>query len=135
MSGPTDSFLERLASRTTSRENVSVTPAKPELPQYESVQRYAKALDELPPEERDRRLHTLREFAEFVGRDPDQMVEEIYNRETRKYRKRGFYSDNAKAFAAQLGGPQHLQLARSNVIRSFFIANGYRLPPERPDWM
>jgi hypothetical protein len=63
------------------------------------------------------------------------MGEEIFNKETRKYRKRGFYSDNAKAFAAERGGPHHVQLQRSNIIRSFFIANGYRLPPERPDWM
>jgi LPPG:FO 2-phospho-L-lactate transferase len=55
-------------------------------------------------------------------------VAEIYNRETRKYRKRGCCSDNAKAFAAQREGAEHQRLARSNVIRAFFIANGFRLP-------
>ncbi len=108
----------------------------PEFVEYETVKRYADSLDDLTEEERGERLATLEAFADYVGHTPDEMVEKIFNKETRKYRKRGFYSDNAKAFAAeQVDGPQHLQLACSNVIRSFFIANGYRLPPEQPDWM
>lgn len=69
------------------------------------MQRYAKTLDDLDSSERDRRLATLEAFARYVDRTPDRMVEEIYNRETRKYRKRGFYSDNAKAFASEQEGP------------------------------
>lgn len=107
----------------------------PEFLAYETVKRYADSLDDLTEKERGERLATLEAFAAYVDRTPDEMVEEIYNKETRKYRKRGFYSDNAKAFAAQIDGPRHVQLKCSNVIRSFFIANGYRLPPERPDWM
>jgi uncharacterized iron-regulated membrane protein len=101
----------------------------------ETVARYAKSLDDLAPADRDRRLQTLADFAAYVQRDPDQMIAEVFNQETRKYRKRGFYSDKAKQFAATFDEPRNAQLQRSNIIRAFFIANGRRLLPERPDWM
>ncbi|MCA1719192.1 MAG: hypothetical protein LC781_21000 [Actinobacteria bacterium] len=135
MSAPTDRFLEELARRSRPPRMDIPDTCTPEFLEYETVKRYADSLDDLTEKERGERLATLEAFAAYVDRTPDEMVEEIYNRETRKYRKRGFYSDNAKAFAAQIDGPQHVQLACSNVIRSFFIANGYRLPPEQPDWM
>jgi hypothetical protein len=102
---------------------------------YETVGRYAGSLADLTGPERETRLRTLHAFAVFVERTPDQMVEEIYNKETRKYRKRGFYTERIKAFQEQLDGGPHRQLAQANVIRSFFIANGFRIPPERPAWM
>ena len=108
----------------------------PEFMEYETVQRYADSLgDDLTEKERGERLVVLEEFSTYVGDTPDEMVEKIFNKETRKYRKRGHYSDNAKAFAAETDAPKSVQLQRSNIIRAFFIANGYRLPPERPDWM
>ena len=108
----------------------------PEFFQYETVKRYAGTLgDDLTEKERNQRIAVLEGFSKYVGDTPDEMVEKIFNKETGKYRKRGYYSDNAKEFAAQNDEPQSVQLQRSNVIRAFFIANGYRLPPERPDWM
>jgi hypothetical protein len=100
-----------------------------------SVARYAASLDDLPPADRERRLQTIADFAAFVDRDPDQMIEEVFDEETRKYRKRGFYSDKATEYAASFDEPSNAQLQRSNVIRAFFIANGRRLLPEQPDWM
>ncbi|MEU3714150.1 hypothetical protein [Streptomyces catenulae] len=100
-----------------------------------TVQRYAAQLSDLDTKDRDARLNTVAEFAEFVGRTPDEMIAEIFNEETRKYRKRGFYSDRVKEFSAAFDGPRNRQLARGNVIRSFFIANGRRIPPEQPDWI
>jgi len=44
-----------------------------------TVARYAKALDDLPPADRDRRLQTLADFAGYVERDPDLMVAEIFD--------------------------------------------------------
>lgn len=108
---------------------------EPTFHELTTVRRYAQSLNDLGPKERENRLATLLEFAEFVGRSPDEMVVEIFNEATRKYRKRGFYSDRVKEFSALLDGPRHLQLARGNVIRSFFIANGRRIPPEQPDWL
>jgi hypothetical protein len=108
----------------------------PEFLEYETGKRYADTLgDDLTEKVRDERLAMLEAFADYVEDTPDEMVEKIFNKETRKYRKRGHSSDNAKAFAAEQGGSESLQLRRSNVIRAFFIANGYRLPPERPSWM
>lgn len=101
----------------------------------QTVARYATSLSDLTPAERDHRLNTLAEFAKFVDRDPDQMIAEVFNEETRKYRKRGFYSEKAKEFAATFDESRNAQLQRSNIIRAFFIANGRRLLPERPDWM
>ncbi|HEX6359601.1 hypothetical protein [Actinophytocola sp.] len=101
-----------------------------------TVRRYAESLDEdLTPAERDERLGILVQFAEFVDRSPDQMVEEIFDTETRKYRKRGFYAKKIKEFSAQLDVPRTRQVACGNVIRAFFIANGRRVPPEMPDWL
>ena len=100
-----------------------------------TIARYAKSLDDMSQAERDRRLLVLSEFAVYVERDPEFMVSEIFDEETRKYRKRGFYTEKAKAFAAEFDGPRNAQLWRSNVIRAFFSANGRRLLPEQPDWM
>lgn len=100
-----------------------------------TVARYARSLDDLTPRDREARLQTLAAFAVFVDRDPDRMVEEVFDTETRKYRRRGFYSEKAREFAATFDEPRNAQLRRSNVIRAFFIANGRRLLPEKPDWM
>ena len=133
---PTDSFLEELARRSRSQRMDMSDAYSPEFLEYETVQRYANTLgDDLTEKERGQRLAVLEEFSKYVGDTPDEMVEKIFNKETRKYRKRGHYSDNAKAFAAETDAPKSVQLQRSNIIRAFFIANGYRLPPERPDWM
>jgi site-specific recombinase XerD len=104
---------------------------------YATVQKYvaelaAKGMSEA---EQEQRLAILAEFCRFVDRTPDQMVAEIFNLETHKYQKRNFYSDQIKKFSAQISGNWSAQTARGNVIRSFFIANGRRLPNEKPDWL
>jgi hypothetical protein len=107
----------------------------PDFVAHRSIQRYAVTLADLTPRERDERLDLIESFAAYVERDPDTMIQEIFDEETRKYRKRGFYTDGAKAFAAGFGDSPNAQLQRSNVIRAFFIANGRRLLTERPAWM
>lgn len=99
------------------------------------VGRYVRTLDDLPERDRERRISTLLGFARHVDREPDQMVEEIFDEQTRKYRKRGFYTEQARAFAATFDEPPNAQLQRANVIRAFFIANGRRLVPDKPAWM
>jgi hypothetical protein len=85
--------------------------------------------------EQRERLATLAEFCNFVDRTPDQIVGEIFDVETQKYKKRNFYTDRVKEFSAQIAGTWSERTARGNVIRSFFIANGRRLPNEKPDWL
>lgn len=103
---------------------------------YPAVERYAKHLAaDLTSAERDLRLRIVEDYAKFCDKTPDEMIAEIFDEVTAKYKKRGFYSDKAKEFAAEGGGAPSAVLFRSNVIRAFFIANGRRLPPERPAWM
>jgi len=102
-----------------------------------TVQKYLAELANkgMKEAEQQERLSILAEFCTFVGRTPDQMVGEIFDVETQKYRKRNFYSDRVKEFSAQIPGTWSGRTARGNVIRSFFIANGRRLPNEKPEWL
>jgi len=100
-----------------------------------TLDKYAATLDDLTEAERARRLEILRAFAAFVERVPDQMVEELFDRVTMKYKKRGFYTERIKAFTEQIDGPRSTKVFSGNVIRAFFIANGLRIPPEKPSWM
>ena len=102
-----------------------------------SVQKYIAELTGkgLDGAEQQKRLATLAEFCEFVGRGPDQMIAEIFDVESQKYKKRNYYSDRVKEFSAQISGNWSVRTARGNIIRSFFIANGHRLPNEKPDWL
>lgn len=104
---------------------------------YATVQKFLDdlATKDLSAEDVQSRLHTLEEFCKFVDRTPDQMITEIFDVETRKYKKRNFYTAKVKEFSTQVPGSWHEQTARGNVIRNFFIANGRRLPNEKPDWL
>lgn len=107
----------------------------PAFREYITVQRYEKGLEDLPPAERDRRLRILEQFCDVVDRTPDRMVEELFDTVTRKYRRRGFYTEQIRQFSEICPGSSVEGLFRGNVIRAFFIANGYRIPPPRPSWM
>lgn len=104
---------------------------------YPTVQKYIAELVSkgLTDAEKQERLAVLAEFCSFVDRTPDQMLEELFDVETQKYKKRNFYAERVKEFSAQIPGTWSEQTARGNVIRSFFIANGRRLPNEKPDWL
>src|SRR5579885_3163480 len=108
-----------------------------DLHSFQSVRKFIAEMAEkgLGEAEQEQRLAILAEFCKFAGRTPDQMVAEIFNVETGKYHKRNFYSDQVRRFSTQIPGPWSAQTARGNVIRSFFIANGRRLPKEKPDWL
>ena len=104
---------------------------------YSTVQKFLDdlATKGLTAEDVQARLKIFEEFCQFVDRTPDQMVTEIFDTETRKYKKRNFYTAKVKEFSSQVPGSWHEQTARGNVIRNFFIANGRRLPNEKPDWL
>jgi hypothetical protein len=108
-----------------------------ELSTYSTVRKYISELaDKATPREiQDERMAILAEFCDFVGRTPDQMLAEVYDAATQKYKRRNFYSDQVKLFSSQISGPWNVQTARGNVIRGFFIANGRRLHNARPDWL
>jgi hypothetical protein len=108
-----------------------------DLTAYQTVRKFLAQMSDqgLNEAEQQQRLAILAEFCQLVGRTPDQMIAEIFNVETQKYQKRNFYSDQVRKFSAQIPGAWSAQTARGNVIRSFFIANGRRLPNEKPDWL
>jgi hypothetical protein len=114
---------------------VSVAVLDPTFLNKPSVAKYQESLGDLDPGDRERRLEIIAGFSQYTERDPDLMIEEIFDEESRKYRKRGFYSEKAKEYAATFEEPASVRLQRSNVVRAFFIANGRRLLPEQPDWM
>lgn len=104
---------------------------------YPTVQKYFQdmSLKDYTPAQQQERLAILEEFCAFVERTPDQMIEEVFDVQTRKYKKRNFYTTQVKEFSAQIPGSWQEQTARGNVIRNFFIANGRRLHNEKPDWL
>jgi len=113
-------------------------PSKPVAAAFgdlETVRRYAAALRDLSVQEQEQRLDLLREFSVWVERTPDEMVDELFDTVSRKYRKRGFYTQRIREFSMAIPGTWAEQNFRGNVIRSFFIANGYRIVPEKPPWM
>lgn len=103
--------------------------------QQQTLARYAASLDDLPEPDRQRRLQLRADFCAFDDRTPDQMIEEVFDERTRKYKRRGFYTDTAKEFAASRAENRNAQLQMSNVVRGFVIANGRPLLAEQPDWM
>lgn len=106
-----------------------------EFSRFSTVKRFLLTLEDLTPEERAGRISVLQAFAEFVGRTPDEMIQEVFDTNTRKYRKRNFYTTKVREFAAIYGDSENAALARGNIIRAFFIANGRRLITDRPAWM
>jgi len=104
---------------------------------YPTVQKYQRDLadNDFNLAEQQTRLATLEAFCKFVERTPEQMVAEIFDPVTHKYKKRNFYTGKVKEFQTQVQGTWHQQTARGNVVRAFFIANGRRLPNEEPDWL
>jgi hypothetical protein len=108
-------------------------PTAPE--QQQTAARYAAALEDLPKPDRDRRLQLMADFYAFVDRTADQMIEEVFDERTRKYKRRGFYTDTAREFAASRAENRNAQLQMSNVVRGPFISNGRRLLAKQPDWM
>ncbi len=102
---------------------------------YPTVRKYiADLVDKgMNDTERQQRLAVLEEFCEFVARTPDQMVAEVFDVETQKYRKRTS-PRSGHVLHADFRDLER-QTARGNIIRSFFIANGRRLPNEKPDWL
>ena len=86
--------------------------------EYRTVQKFLGdlAIKDYTESEIQERLGILEEFCTFVDRTPDQMVEEIFDVETRKYKKRNFYSSSSKGVFSTNSGI----LARANGARQCY---------------
>jgi hypothetical protein len=60
------------------------------------------------------------------------MIAQIFDETAREYKRRNYYTTQAKEFAAELGGSPNAQLQRSSLIRAFFIGSGRRLVTDCP---
>jgi hypothetical protein len=83
------------------------------------------------PENDARRLHVLAEFCLFVGKDPDQIIDECLRDVDggKKIRVKGrrFYVQKITEFEQQVEGTPSEKRQKANYIRSFLIHNGILL--------
>lgn len=74
------------------------------------------------------RLDILRRFCEFVGKDPDTIIQECLRTcegQTKiSIKGRRFYDEKIREFQERLEGDARLKVHWGNTIRSFLIHNG-----------
>ena len=74
------------------------------------------------------RLDILAQFCEFVGRDPDSIIQDcllVSEGQTKiSIKGRRFYDDKIREFQKSVAGDARLQIHWGNTIRSFLIHNG-----------
>lgn len=103
-----------------------------DLRSYASVQTWFAGLRQqsnVDPEADPRRLEPLRGFCEFVGKEPDTIIQECL-RESGEQLKislkgRRFYAAKITEFEQQASGGNSQEKARiGSILRSFLIHNG-----------
>jgi len=74
------------------------------------------------------RLDILRRFCEFVGKDPDAIIQECLRSSEGQtkisIRGRRFYDEKIREFQGGVEGDARLKVHWGNTIRSFLIHNG-----------
>ena len=74
------------------------------------------------------RLDILRRFCEFVGKDPDSVIQECLHTSEGQtkisIRGRRYYDDMIREFQESVEGDARLRIHCGNTIRSFLIHNG-----------
>jgi hypothetical protein len=99
--------------------------------QYDTVKTWLQGLREQwgrEPEDVEARLEALKEFCQFVGRDPDTIIAECVREAEggKRIRLKGrrFYNEKIAEFQASVGGDSRTRAQWGNTIRSFLIHNG-----------
>jgi len=84
---------------------------------------WASRAEDLTP-----RLDILRRFCEFVGKDPDTIIQECLRTSEGQtkisIKGRRFYDEKIREFQEGVEGDARLKLHWGNTIRSFLIHNG-----------
>ncbi|MBI1885693.1 MAG: hypothetical protein HYS09_05200 [Chloroflexi bacterium] len=101
------------------------------LTEYESVKKWLAGLQRQwgeNPADAEERLQTLEKFCEFVGRDPDAIIQECV-REVESGKRisvkgRRFYHERIAEFQSSAPGDPRTQVQWGNTVRSFLIYNG-----------
>lgn len=104
---------------------------------HKSVQIWLKELRaRYSTDEINQRLELLDKFCDFVERNPDELVNEIYNFETHKTRltKRDYYNSKINEFIEELEGTHSVKDNFGNILDGFFIYNGIKMFRKRKVW-
>ncbi|HEX9666735.1 MAG TPA: hypothetical protein VGA95_09305 [Thermodesulfobacteriota bacterium] len=109
-----------------------------QLETYKSVQIWLKELRGRykDPNEINLRLELLEKFCEFVTKNPDELVNEVYNFNTHKpkLKKRDFYNERINKFIEGLEGISSIRDTYGNMLEGFFIFNGIKMFRNRKVW-
>ena len=108
-----------------------------ELEVYKSVHIWLKELrGRYSTDEINQRLELLDKFSGFVEKNPDELVNEIYNFETHKTRitKRDYYNSKINEFIEELEGTHSVKDNFGNILDGFFIYNGIKMFRKRKVW-
>ncbi len=84
-----------------------------------------------------RRADILQQFSAFIGRSPDQMVEDVFDLASRRIPlgRRSAYAESILAFQSSLKASVQTRVHAGNVVRSFFIHNGVFLHTPLAPWV
>lgn len=84
--------------------------------------------------ERASQSFVLAQFCAWCEETPAELVERIFDRAAYRYLRRDHYQRQILEFCLAGGGEWEDQLARGDVIRAFFKANGHTIARPRPPW-
>jgi hypothetical protein len=109
-----------------------------EFENYKSVQAWFKELRSRykDPNEINLRLELLNKFCEFVAKNPDELVNEVYNFDTHKpkLKSRDYYNQKINEFIESLDGISSVREIYGNMLEGFFIFNGIKMFRKRKVW-
>jgi hypothetical protein len=110
-----------------------------EFGKYKSVQIWLKELQGRynDPNEINLRLELLKKFCDFVAKNPDELVNEVYDFNTHKtiLKKRDFYNENINGFIEGLDViSSSVKDNYGNILEGFFLYNGIRMFRKRKVW-
>lgn len=108
-----------------------------ELESYKSIQMWLKELrGRYNNDEINQRLELLNKFCDFVAKNPDELVNEVYNFETHKPRvkKRNNINERIDEFVNGLEVSASIKATYGNMLEGFFLYNGVRMFRRRKVW-
>jgi len=108
-----------------------------ELNNYKTVQIWLKELrSRYNTDEINLRVELLTKFCDFVAKNPDELVNEVYNFETHKpkLKNRKLYNDKINEYLSGIVGSATARDNYGNILEGFFIYNGVKIFRKRKVW-
>jgi ribonucleotide reductase beta subunit family protein with ferritin-like domain len=104
---------------------------------FKSVQTWLKELKtRYNNDEINLRVELLKNFCDFAAKNPDELVNEVYNFDTHKPRvkKRDDINERIDEFINGLEVSASIKVAYGNMLEGFFLYNGVRMFRRRKVW-